>query len=308
MQESIIFTERNLTEKVHYVYRVTIDGKYYIGKRSGLLNDLETGRYKTSSNLVHEKLQNGHHFSKIKILKVFSSSKDALEFESRILTRLNAKTNPKFLNQTNGNKDFYITQPTEKAKEKMKEYFNPETEEGRKRREDMSKTKKALFDKNTESGRKQREINSKSKKEYYKTERGIKRREYMSKIHKERFNLETEEGRKRLEHMFNIRKEQTKEHLQNRKNASILGELMFDEEFIRKNFLIIDDKNNLRFLWSVYSKLSGYSESSIVKQKREGQLSFLHGIKSIKLSEKLENAKIQEIKAIIKNKNQSKLP
>ena len=120
MQESIIFTERNLTEKVHYVYRVTIDGKYYIGKRSGCLNDLETGRYKTSSNLVHEKLQNGHHFSKIKILQVFASSKDALEFESRILTRVSAKTNPKFLNQTNGNKDFYITQQTEKAKEKMK--------------------------------------------------------------------------------------------------------------------------------------------------------------------------------------------
>ena len=308
MQESIIFTERNLTEKVHYVYRVTIDGKYYIGKRSGLLNDLETGRYKTSSNLVHEKLQNGHHFSKIKILQVFASPKDALEFESRILTRVSAKTNPKFLNQTNGNKDFYITQQTEKAKEKMKEYFNPETEQGRKRREDMSKTKKAQFDKNTESGRRNRENRSEIKIKFYNTEQGRKRRKNHSEFMKERFNPETEEGRKRLEHMFNIRKEQTKEHLQKRQNASILGELMFDEAFIRENFLIIDDKNNQRFLWSVYSKLSGYSESSIVKQKREGQLSFLYGIRSIKLSEKLENAKIQEIKAIIKNKNQSKLP
>ena len=304
MKESKIFSEQNFSEKVHYVYRVTIDEKYYIGKRSGLLNDLETGRYKTSSNLVHEKLQNGHHFSKIKILQVFASSKEALEFESRILTRVDAKRNSKFLNQTNGNKDFYTKQQTEKTKEKLKERFNPETEQGRKRREDMSKTKKALFDKNTESGRKQRKINSKSKKEYYKTERGIKRREYMSKIHKERCNPETEEGRKRLEHMFNIRKEQTKEHLQNRQNASILGELMFDEAFIRQNLLITDDKNNQRFLWSVYSKLSGYSESSIVALKREGQLSFLHGIKSIKLSEKLENAKIQEIKAIIKSRNE----
>ena len=304
MQESKIFSKQNFSEKVHYVYRVTIDEKYYIGKRSGCLNDLETGRYKTSSKLIHEKLQNGHHFSKIKILQVFASSKEALEFESRILTRVDAKRNPKFLNQTNGNKDFYTKQQTEKTKEKMKEYFNPETEQGRKRREDMSKTKKALFDKNTESGRKQRKINSKSKKEYYKTERGIKRREYMSKIHKERCNPETEEGRKRLEHMFNIRKEQTKEHLQNRQNSSILGELMFDEAFIRQNLLITDDKNNLRFLWSVYSKLSGYSKSSIVALKREGQLSFLHGIKSIKLSEKLENAKIQEIKAIIKSRNE----
>ena len=127
MKESIIFTERNLTEKVHYVYRVTIDGKYYIGKRTGFLNDLETGRYKTSSNLVHEKLQNGHHFSKIKILQVFSSSKDALKYENKILTRVDAKRNSKFLNQTNGSGDFTCKQHTEKTKAKMKERFNPET-------------------------------------------------------------------------------------------------------------------------------------------------------------------------------------
>ena len=38
MKESKIFSGQNLTEKVHYVYRVTIDGKYYIGKRTGFLN------------------------------------------------------------------------------------------------------------------------------------------------------------------------------------------------------------------------------------------------------------------------------
>ena len=73
MKEFNIFSEQNLTEKVHYVYRVTIDGKYYIGKRTGLLNDLHTERYKTSSKLVHEKLKNGMTFSKIKIIQVFSS-------------------------------------------------------------------------------------------------------------------------------------------------------------------------------------------------------------------------------------------
>ena len=62
MKESKIFSSQNLSEKVHYVYRVIVDGYYYIGKHSGLLNDLHTGRYKTSSKLVHEKLQNGHHF------------------------------------------------------------------------------------------------------------------------------------------------------------------------------------------------------------------------------------------------------
>ena len=58
MKESKIFSGQNLSEIVHYVYCVIIDGRYYIGKHSGLLNDLETGRYKTSSNLVHEKVQN----------------------------------------------------------------------------------------------------------------------------------------------------------------------------------------------------------------------------------------------------------
>ena len=79
---------------------------------------------------------------------------------------------------------------------------------------------------------------------------------------------------------------------------------MFDEDFIRENLLITDDKNNQRFLWSVYSKLSGYSKSSIKDLKRKGKLSFLYGIKSIKLSKELENAKIEAIEAIIKSRNE----
>ena len=362
MKESKIFSEQNLTEIVHYVYRVTIDGKYYIGKRTGLLNDLATGRYETSSNLVHEKLQNGHHFSKIKILQVFSSSKDALEFEKRILTRLNAKTNPKFLNQTNGNKDFYITQHTEKTKAKMskihkerynpnteegrrnreinskskKECYNPNTEEGRRNREDMSKIHKERYNPDTEEGRKNREINSKSKKEYYKTEEGRKQREIRSETQRNNWdeNTErgrklrenisenrrkfwdknTEEGRKRRKNHSEFMKENRKilaqkrveTNLQNRKNSSILGELMFDEDFIRQNLLITDDKNNPRFLSSVYSKLSGYCESQIRKQKRIGKLSFLYGIKSISISKEQENAKIKEIEAIIKSRKPKK--
>ena len=59
---------------------------------------------------------------------------------------------------------------------------------------------------------------------------------------------------------------------------------MFDEAFIRQNLLITDGKNKLRFLSSVYSKLSGYCKSHIYEEKREGKLSFLYGIKSLKLS------------------------
>ena len=480
MKEPKIFSVENLTEKVHYVYRVTIDEKYYIGKRTGFLNDLHTGAYKTSSELVQEKLRNGHRFSKIKILQVFSSSKDALEFEKRILMRVNARKNPKFLNQHNGNGEFSLRQHTEKTKKKiskkakefyktergkkqreiqtefmkefynpnteegrrnleinskmriefyktergvknkeihsefmterfnpnteegrknrenhsefMKEYYNTDTEEGRKRRENKtqlaqtqfdpkteegrrnrekhSEIMKKAFNPNTEEGRRNRENMSKSHKEFYNTEQGKKlrenhsefmkefynteqgkkqreiqsefqrnnwnkntergrklrehlsekgierfnpeteegriRREDMSNKKKEYFNPETEEGRIRREDMSNKRKEQTKEQLQKRKNSSILGELMFDEDFLRENFLILDNKNNPRFLWSVYSKLTGYKKSSIIEQKREGKLSFLHGIESISISEELENSKIKEIEAIIKSRNDEK--
>lgn len=313
MKESKIFTEQNLTEKFHYVYRATIDEKYYIGKRTGCLNDLHTGRYKTSSNLVHEKLKNGHHFSKIKIIQVFSSSKDALEFESRILTRVDAKRNPKFLNQTNGGDgDFTCKQHTEKSKEKIskksKEYFNPDTEEGRKNRENVSKGQKERHNPDTEEGRKRRENKSQSAQAQFdpNTEEGRKNREHFSEIQRNNWDKNTEEGRKRREQISNKRKEKVKEHLQNRKDTSILGDLMFDEDFIRQNLLITDDKNNLRFLWSVYSKLTGYKKSSIIEQKREGKLNFLYGIESISITEELENSKIREIEAIIKSRNDEK--
>lgn len=331
MKESKIFSRQNLTEKFHYVYRVTIDGKYYIGKRSGFLNDLATGVYKTSSKLIWEKLKNGSHFSKIKIIQVLPSSKDALEFEKRILLRVNAKANLKFLNQQNGSGDFTCKQHTEKSKEKIseksKERYDINTEEGRKQREIHSEIQRNSWDENTELGRKRREEQSNKRKEYFNpeteqgrqnrenasesqrnrwdenTELGQQRREEMSEIITKKFDPNTEEGRKRRENHSEKIKEKAKEQLQKRINDSILGELMFDEAFIRQNLLILDDKNNLRFLWSVYSKLTGFSRSFIKEHKREGKLSFLSGIKAIKLSEEYENSKIE---AIIKSRNDEK--
>ena len=334
MKESIIFREENFTEKVHYVYRVTIDEHYYIGKRTGFLNDLKTGRYKTSSNIIKEKLRNGSHFSKIKILQVFSTKEEALGFEERILTRLNAKINPKFLNQSNGNKDFYVEKHTEETKAKMskshkelykteqgsknkenhsefmKERFNPETEQGRKNLEENRRRGVERFNSNTEEGRKRREKQSQSAKAKFdiNTEQGRKRRENNSEKMKEYYNPETEEGRRNKEKQSQLAKvtsqKRTETNLQKRQNASILGELMFNEAFIRENFLIRDDKNNLRFLSSVYSKLSTYSRSHICLEKRIGKLSFLYGINSISLSEEQENTKIKEIEAIIKSRNE----
>lgn len=399
MKESNIFSEKNLTEKVHYVYRVTIDEKYYIGKRSGLLNDLITGVYKTSSKIVQEKLKNGMTFSKIKIIQVFSSPEDALNFEKRILTRVNAKTNKKFLNQCNGNSsDFCLKQHSEKTKKKLskihREQWDINTEEGRKNREirrdfynsdygkqlrkEHSRRIKAFFDINTERGRKNREIrrdfsvkmfdinteegrrnreldristnkqfdinteegrknrenhrNLTLKQYDINTEEGRKNRENHSKTMKEYFNPETDLGRLHLQEnrekqkeVYNTNTEEgrrnrekakerakvvtqksAKTRIQKRKDNSILGELIFDEDFIRKNFLIIDNKNNQRFLWSVYSKLTGYSECMTRQLKQNGKISFLSGIKSIKLSEEEENAKIKEIEQLLKSRNNEK--
>ena len=356
MKEFNIFSEQNLTEKVHYVYRVTIDEKYYIGKRSGFLNDLVTGAYKTSSKIVQEKLKNGLHFSKIKILQVFSSPKDALNFEKRILTRLNAKTNKKFLNQCNGNdgNDFCLKQHSEETKKKLSEIqkalYDINTEQGKKNRENrrhfynsdygkqlrkvQSRKMKAFYDINTEEGRKNIEIrkNLTLKQFDISTEEGRKRRENHSEKMKEYFNPETEQGllhlqenRERQKERYNINTEEgirnrekakerakvatqksAKTRVQKRKDTSILGELMFDEDFIRQNLLITDDKNNLRFLWSVYSKLTGYSECFTRQQKQNGKISFLSGIKSIKLSEKDENTKIKEIEQLLKSRNNEK--
>ena len=376
MKEPKIFSVQNLTEKFHYVYRVTIDEKYYIGKRSGRLDDLETGVYKTSSKLVKEKLQNGMTFSKIKILQVFSSSKDALEFEKRILTRVNARKNPKFLNQHNGNGNYTLKQHTEKSKKKMSksqsDRWDENSEVGRKNRENkrnfynsdygkqlrksISHRTKAFFDINTEEGRKNREIDRISTNKQFdinteegrknrenhrnltlkqfdiNTEEGRKNRENHSKTMKEYFNPETElgrlhlkENRERQKEIYNINTEEgrknrekakerakvisqksAKTRIQKRKNFSILGELIFDEDFIKENFLILDDKNNPRFLWSVYSKLTGYSECMVRQQKQDGKISFLSGIKSIKLSEEDENAKIKEITQLLKSSNDEK--
>ena len=216
-------------------------------------------------------------FLKLKLLEFFSTPKDALEFEERILTRVNAKRNPKFLNQTNGDKNFYNKQHTEETKAKLSKIqnnrLNENTERGRKLRENASEKSKAQFDKNTEDGR--------------------KRREDMSKTKNTQYDINTEQGRR-------LREKISKTLIQKRKDTSIIGELMFNEAFIRENFLITDDKNDQRFLWSVYSKLTGYSKSHISKEKREGKLSFLYGIKSISLAEELENSKIKEIECSLK--------
>ena len=91
--------------KRHYVYRLTISlpndpRKYYVGKHSGDLDDFETGKYKTSSELVKKILNEKVEF-KSKIVKIFDTSKEALEFESKYHKRLDVENHEKFFNMQN---------------------------------------------------------------------------------------------------------------------------------------------------------------------------------------------------------------
>ena len=91
--------------KTHYVYRLTISlpndsRKYYVGKHSGYLDDFETGKYKTSSKIVSKLLKEGKEF-KYKIVKLFNTAQEALNFETKYLSRVDAKNNILFFNLIN---------------------------------------------------------------------------------------------------------------------------------------------------------------------------------------------------------------
>lgn len=90
----------------HYVYRLTakepVNGKkYYVGKHSGLLDDLNECRYKTSSREVSSIFCKGAF--NVKIVKIFESSKEAVKFESKYHKKLDVARHPLFFNNANQN-------------------------------------------------------------------------------------------------------------------------------------------------------------------------------------------------------------
>lgn len=90
--------------KTHFVYRITQKNpkdlrKYYVGKRSGFLDDFETGKYKTSSKAIKEDFNMDDFW--VKIVKEFSTQKEALNFEIKYHKRLNVQDHPLFFNQQN---------------------------------------------------------------------------------------------------------------------------------------------------------------------------------------------------------------
>lgn len=145
--------------KRHYVYRLTISlsndpRKYYVGKHSGDLDDFETGKYKTSSELVKKILNEKVEF-KSKIVKIFDTSKEALEFESKYHKRLDVANHEKFFNMQNQESPEKYKHADTTGLSVVKDTIlnkivvipKEEFEANRDRYEGIAKNKKRVFDK-----------------------------------------------------------------------------------------------------------------------------------------------------------------
>lgn len=73
--------------------------KYYVGKHTGSINDFETGKYRTSCNLIRDNYDSFNF--EVKIVKIFSNPRDATIFEAKYHQRLNVKNHPLFFNRNN---------------------------------------------------------------------------------------------------------------------------------------------------------------------------------------------------------------
>lgn len=90
---------------LHYVYRLTDTNprgniKHYIGKRSSKYIDIGK-EYFTSSKILNEYFRNNVKQFKIKVVKIFNTSAEALMFEKQYLFRVKASQSPLFYNRCN---------------------------------------------------------------------------------------------------------------------------------------------------------------------------------------------------------------
>ena len=89
--------------------------------------------YTTSSNIVNTIIKNeGIHAFCVLRIKHFDIAEEACSYESKFLSKVHAKTNPSFINQTENSEDFHNKggyELSEKTKEKMRK---PKSEEHKK--------------------------------------------------------------------------------------------------------------------------------------------------------------------------------
>lgn len=101
-----------------YIIQEKTTGKYYAGSKYGRDADFtnlltETG-YKTSSTIIHQIIaEEGLGAFSINRIRIFNSSKDAYDYETKFLKKVNASKNEKFYNGHNndilgyGSEGFY---------------------------------------------------------------------------------------------------------------------------------------------------------------------------------------------------------
>lgn len=93
-------------------------------------NFMTENGYKTSSKIVKEIILNeGLNSFRIKKIKHFNTKEDALNYEHKFLTRVDAKNNKKFLNMSNGDR-FFVNKGGYKLKESTKQKMSkPKSQE-----------------------------------------------------------------------------------------------------------------------------------------------------------------------------------
>lgn len=110
-----------------YIIQHTPSGKYYAGycckKRYCDSDKFMTDKgYKTSSKIIKQFITD-EGLSAFKVLKIrhFKCRLNAINYEARFLSKVNAIRNPNFLNQTNGDKNFIIKYVTREHRRKNSE-------------------------------------------------------------------------------------------------------------------------------------------------------------------------------------------
>lgn len=106
-----------------YLIRFKPTGQVYYGVRyangkNNIANPIDLwNTYFTSSQIIKKLLlEYGSESFNYQVRHTFDTKEQAIKWEKDVLTRFNAKSDPNWINQTNGHNDFYLT---EEAKRKM---------------------------------------------------------------------------------------------------------------------------------------------------------------------------------------------
>lgn len=110
-----------------FIHPETQEKLYYIGcrysnsKYNGIANPNDFWKtYFTSSTKVQSlREQFGNEAFRFSIRKTFTTKKQCLDYEQKLLTKLNAKKRAEFLNDSNGGYTYYTNTISEETKKKM---------------------------------------------------------------------------------------------------------------------------------------------------------------------------------------------